>query len=171
MNTVAEAQHAENNAITFVKIENKTGATITYFTSHDFSGRLAPHSRYPPNLENGRDHLFEHMGTPGDNAGSSAAVVYSVTNNDGTVSYWMLSWSNPIVGNYKVLTKIGGQAYPKSSPNDPIWHKLDEELSNSGTTNTSEWKGCVSYMTSIRSNNVPNRVDVDATVARATARA
>ncbi|THG21221.1 23 kDa jasmonate-induced protein-like [Camellia sinensis] len=159
------------HVITLVKIHNKTGATVTYFTNKDFSGALAPQSKYPAQIENGEYDLFEHEGPAGDNAGSCGAVVYSVTNKDGKASHWMLSWSNPTGENYKVFTEITGQGHYKPNPNDPIWHNVHAELSKSGTTSSSDWNGCHSSMTSIRSNDVPNRVDVDATVTLATAKA
>ena len=109
MNTVHEAQNKEEcdpDVSTLVKIHNETGATITYFTKHDFSGKLDKQSTYPAKIENGESDVFEHKGTSGENTGSCGAVVYSVKNKDGKACHWMLSWSNPTNEDNKVHTSL-----------------------------------------------------------------
>ncbi|XP_028105862.1 uncharacterized protein LOC114304916 [Camellia sinensis] len=170
-NLKKEKSDCDGGVITFGEIYNETGGTIRFSGQHDFSGKLAAESTYPGKIKNGQCGVFIHKETSGKTSGSCGAVVYSVKNKDGKAGHWMLSWSNPTNEDNKVFTEIIGPGHYKPNSNDPIWDRVHEELSKSGTTSASEWNGCESSMTSIPSNDMKNRVDVDATVTLATAKA
>ncbi|KAL7234926.1 hypothetical protein ACSBR1_018403 [Camellia fascicularis] len=138
---------------TFCTIYNATGDIVTFYTKHDYSGKLAEYSVYPCGV-------FVHEGTKemctGKCTGSCGAVVYSGRNNDEEVCDWMMSWSNPIslenLDN-KVYTEIAEHGHYKPYPKDPVWIEIREKLLQSGSTSKYIWKGCESYMISTRIGN------------------
>ncbi|CAL5330387.1 unnamed protein product [Camellia sinensis] len=151
---------------TYCKIYNATGATVTFYTKRDYSGKLAAGSVYPVIIENGQCGAFVHegtkeMGTEKCN-GSCGAVVYSGRNNNEEVCDWMMSWSNPIpVGNdNKVYTEIAEHGHYPPNPAHPVWFEIHAKLHLSGSTSKYIWNGCESHMISTRISE--SIVNVDA---------
>ncbi|XP_028095122.1 23 kDa jasmonate-induced protein-like [Camellia sinensis] len=149
-------------------IRNKTKGSIAYSVKHDFSGKLAKESTYPPKIEDDQPGVFNHEETSGEKTGSCGAVVYRGKNKNGKDCDWMFSWSNPnpIHKENKVFTAIAEGGYYPADTQDPIWHDVHKELMKSGTTSTSEWNGCISSMTSTP-DDVNNCVDVKGTASLA----
>ncbi|KAH7536690.1 23 kDa jasmonate-induced protein [Ziziphus jujuba] len=94
-----------NGIATLVTIYNATGGTLVRYKDYDFHGHIGE-VPYPNEIQNGQWAAFLHVHTAWTLRGSSAAIVYSGSNNAGDKVAWLNAWSNPHHGTNYAYTEV-----------------------------------------------------------------
>ncbi|XP_022744280.1 uncharacterized protein LOC111295156 [Durio zibethinus] len=136
-------------ATTYGSVKNITSSPIVYQISKDWQGAVGSGDlkSYPVQIQPSATGTFEHVGNEN---GSQAAVVYSVTNSAGKAYDVLLAWFNQPNSPNKAYTLID----EAGSFTTDRWPGVFDTLINSSKKSASTVGGCTSVV-EIADGNFP----------------